>query len=104
MFWSSYDSEEESPKDKNPAGEVSFYDVDGMAHIYTYKDTITEKLFPYLHIGEPGSIKVCQTDISPIVRKIFVVVSVSCFCVLYALMTSVLNCMFIHYMDCIKHI
>lgn len=54
-------------------GEVSFYDVDGMAHIYTYKDTITEKLFPYLHIGEPGSIKVCQTDISPIVRTIFVV-------------------------------
>uniref|UniRef100_A0A3P9D4Q6 B30.2/SPRY domain-containing protein n=1 Tax=Maylandia zebra TaxID=106582 RepID=A0A3P9D4Q6_9CICH len=51
-------------------GEVSFYDVDGMAHIYTYKDTFAEKLFPYLHIGEPGSIKVCQTDISPIVRKI----------------------------------
>lgn len=48
-------------------------DVDRMAHIYTYNDTFTEKHFPYLHIGEPGSIKVCQTDISPIVRKIFVV-------------------------------
>ncbi|KAL3975389.1 intersectin [Sarotherodon galilaeus] len=46
-------------------GEVSFYDVDGMDHIYTYKDTFTEKLFPYLHIGVTGSIKVCQTDISP---------------------------------------
>ncbi|XP_067427582.1 nuclear factor 7, brain-like [Thunnus thynnus] len=50
-------------------GEVSFYDPEDMTHIYTYKDTFTEKLFPYFHIGPAGGakttdIKICQTEIS----------------------------------------
>uniref|UniRef100_A0A671U8V0 Uncharacterized protein n=1 Tax=Sparus aurata TaxID=8175 RepID=A0A671U8V0_SPAAU len=32
-------------------GEVSFYDPEDMTHIYTYRDTFTEKLFPYFSIG-----------------------------------------------------
>ncbi|KAL3975381.1 cadherin-related family member 2 [Sarotherodon galilaeus] len=47
-------------------GEVSFYDPEDMTHIYTYRDTFTEKLFPYFSIGEGGDaktsdIKICQT-------------------------------------------
>ncbi|KAM9360079.1 nuclear factor 7, ovary-like [Symphorus nematophorus] len=50
-------------------GEVSFYDPEDMTHLYTHRDTFTEKLFPYLSIGEAGDaktadIKICQTDIS----------------------------------------
>ncbi|XP_014186703.2 nuclear factor 7, brain-like [Haplochromis burtoni] len=50
-------------------GEVSFYDPEDMTHIYTHRDTFTEKLFPYLGIGEAGDaktsdIKICQTEIS----------------------------------------
>ncbi|XP_030272467.1 nuclear factor 7, brain-like [Sparus aurata] len=50
-------------------GEVSFYDPEDMTHIYTYRDTFTEKLFPYFSIGNAGDaktadIKICQTDIS----------------------------------------
>ncbi|XP_076587138.1 nuclear factor 7, brain-like [Chaetodon auriga] len=50
-------------------GEVSFYDPEDMTHIYTYKDTFTEKLFPYLNIGKAGgaktaAIKMCQSDVS----------------------------------------
>ncbi|KAI3371956.1 hypothetical protein L3Q82_006832 [Scortum barcoo] len=33
-------------------GDVSFYDPEDMTHIYTYRDTFTEKLFPYFYIGE----------------------------------------------------
>ncbi|XP_030271965.1 nuclear factor 7, brain-like [Sparus aurata] len=50
-------------------GEVSFYDPEDMTHIYTHRDTFTEKLFPYFNIGNAGDaetaeIKICQTDIS----------------------------------------
>ncbi|KAL3975378.1 hypothetical protein ACER0C_021264 [Sarotherodon galilaeus] len=49
-------------------GEVSFYDPEDMTHIYTYRDTFTEKLFPYFHIWKAGNaktsdIKICQTEI-----------------------------------------
>ncbi|KAI3371959.1 hypothetical protein L3Q82_006830 [Scortum barcoo] len=33
-------------------GDVSFYDPEDMTHIYTYRDTFTEKLFPYFSILE----------------------------------------------------
>ncbi|KAM4616646.1 zinc-binding protein A33-like [Polymixia lowei] len=50
-------------------GEVSFYDPEDMTHIYTHKDTFTEKLYPYFYIGESGDaktidIKVCQAEAS----------------------------------------
>ncbi|XP_075960642.1 nuclear factor 7, brain-like [Anarhichas minor] len=50
-------------------GDVSFYDPEDMTHIYTHRDTFTEKLFPYIDIGKSGDaktadIKMCQTDIS----------------------------------------
>ncbi|CAI5649399.1 unnamed protein product [Oreochromis niloticus] len=49
-------------------GEVSFYDPEDMTHIYTYRDTFTEKLFPYFSVGEAedaktSDIKICQTEI-----------------------------------------
>ncbi|XP_059192472.1 nuclear factor 7, brain-like [Centropristis striata] len=52
-------------------GEVSFYDPeDKMTHIYTHRDTFTEKLFPCFSIGPAGDaktadIKICPTDFSP---------------------------------------
>ncbi|XP_068577149.1 nuclear factor 7, brain-like [Cebidichthys violaceus] len=50
-------------------GDVSFYNPEDMTHIYTYRDTFTEKLFPWFSIGKSGDaktadIKMCQTDIS----------------------------------------
>ncbi|XP_075961032.1 nuclear factor 7, brain-like [Anarhichas minor] len=50
-------------------GDVSFYDPEDMTHIYTLRDTFTEKLFPWFCIGKSGDaktadIKMCQTDIS----------------------------------------
>ncbi|XP_041793716.1 zinc-binding protein A33-like [Chelmon rostratus] len=50
-------------------GKVSFYDPEDMTHIYTHRDTFTEKLFPYFNIGAAGDaktadIKICQTDVS----------------------------------------
>ncbi|XP_062274232.1 zinc-binding protein A33-like [Scomber scombrus] len=50
-------------------GEVSFYDPEDETHIYAYRDTFTEKLFPYFGIGKSGDakttdIKICQTEIS----------------------------------------
>uniref|UniRef100_A0A3P8R211 Nuclear factor 7, brain-like n=1 Tax=Astatotilapia calliptera TaxID=8154 RepID=A0A3P8R211_ASTCA len=49
-------------------GEVSFYEPKDMTHIYTHRDTFTEKLFPYFNIGNAGDaktseIKICQTEI-----------------------------------------
>nr|XP_004555857.1 zinc-binding protein A33-like [Maylandia zebra] len=49
-------------------GEVSFYHPEDMTHIYTYRDTFTEKLFPYFSIGKAGNakssdIKIRQTEI-----------------------------------------
>ncbi|XP_037338212.2 zinc-binding protein A33-like [Pungitius pungitius] len=50
-------------------GEVSFYDPEDKTHIYTHRDTFTEKLFPWFGIGKSGDakttdIKICQTDVS----------------------------------------
>ncbi|XP_018524868.1 nuclear factor 7, brain [Lates calcarifer] len=50
-------------------GEVSFYNAEDMTHIYTHRDTFTEKLFPYFGIGKAGDakttdIKISQTEIS----------------------------------------
>ncbi|XP_014876481.1 nuclear factor 7, brain-like [Poecilia latipinna] len=47
-------------------GDVSFYDSEDMTHIYTHRDTFTEKLFPYFNIGPAGDaktsgIKICET-------------------------------------------
>ncbi|XP_034061654.1 nuclear factor 7, brain-like [Gymnodraco acuticeps] len=49
-------------------GEVSFYGPEDMTHIYTLRDTFTEKLFPYFSIGPAGDaktahIKICQSEI-----------------------------------------
>ncbi|TKS79172.1 Nuclear factor 7, ovary [Collichthys lucidus] len=33
-------------------GEVSFYVPEDMTHIYTHRDTFTEKLFPYFSVGQ----------------------------------------------------
>uniref|UniRef100_A0A8C7CKH9 Uncharacterized protein n=2 Tax=Oncorhynchus kisutch TaxID=8019 RepID=A0A8C7CKH9_ONCKI len=33
-------------------GEVSFYDSKNMTHIYTFRDTFTERLYPYFFIGK----------------------------------------------------
>ncbi|XP_023257055.1 zinc-binding protein A33-like, partial [Seriola lalandi dorsalis] len=51
------------------SGEVSFYVPEDMTHIYTYKETFTEKLFPYFSIAKSGDtrtsdIKLCHTEIS----------------------------------------
>ncbi|XP_065327884.1 nuclear factor 7, brain-like [Pelmatolapia mariae] len=48
-------------------GEVSFFDPEDKTLICTYRDTFTEKLFPYFCFGEDGGlqtsdIKICQTD------------------------------------------
>ncbi|KAL6114843.1 uncharacterized protein ACO6RY_05516 [Pungitius sinensis] len=50
-------------------GEVYFYDPEDKTHIYTHRDTFTEKLFPWFYIGKSGDaktteIKICQTDVS----------------------------------------
>ncbi|XP_042277953.1 zinc-binding protein A33-like [Thunnus maccoyii] len=56
-------------------GQVSFYDPEDKTHIYTHRDTFTEKLFPYFSIGEAGDAKttditICQTEISVMFRKV----------------------------------
>ncbi|XP_071374976.1 zinc-binding protein A33-like [Centroberyx affinis] len=50
-------------------GELSFYDSEDKTHIYTHRDTFTEKLYPYFSIGKAGDaetidIKVCQAEAS----------------------------------------
>ncbi|XP_050930981.1 nuclear factor 7, brain-like isoform X1 [Lates calcarifer] len=50
-------------------GEVSFYNPEDKTHIYTHRDTFTEKLFPYFSLGKAGDakttdIKISQTEIS----------------------------------------
>ncbi|MEQ2256827.1 hypothetical protein ILYODFUR_028071, partial [Ilyodon furcidens] len=50
-------------------GKVSFYDSEDMTHIYTHKDTFTEKLFPFFGVSsaadaKTSDLKICQTEIS----------------------------------------
>uniref|UniRef100_UPI003AAEFD8E nuclear factor 7, ovary-like n=1 Tax=Centroberyx gerrardi TaxID=166262 RepID=UPI003AAEFD8E len=50
-------------------GELSFYDSENKTHIYTYRDTFTEKLYPYFSVAkaddaETIDIKVCQAKTS----------------------------------------
>ncbi|XP_034142608.1 zinc-binding protein A33 [Esox lucius] len=50
-------------------GEVSFYDSKDLTLIHTHRDTFTERMFPYFHIGKAGdanvpAIKICQSVLS----------------------------------------
>uniref|UniRef100_A0A667WKC2 Nuclear factor 7, brain-like n=1 Tax=Myripristis murdjan TaxID=586833 RepID=A0A667WKC2_9TELE len=54
-------------------GEVSFYDSEDKTHIYTHRDTFTEKLYPYFYVGNAADaktkdIKVLQTEPSVILQ------------------------------------
>uniref|UniRef100_A0AAY5KDP1 B30.2/SPRY domain-containing protein n=1 Tax=Esox lucius TaxID=8010 RepID=A0AAY5KDP1_ESOLU len=54
-------------------GEVSFYDPEDMTHIYTHKDSFTEKLLPYFSIGVAGDaihhdIQIYHSEVSLSVR------------------------------------
>ncbi|KAM4577821.1 nuclear factor 7, brain-like [Fundulus diaphanus] len=44
-------------------GLVSFYNSEDMSHIYTYRDTFTEKLFPYFSVGEAADTKMTEIKI-----------------------------------------
>ncbi|XP_070820647.1 zinc-binding protein A33-like isoform X2 [Chaetodon trifascialis] len=49
-------------------GKVSFYNPEDMTHIYTHKDTFTEKLFPVIDLGpaddaKTAAIKMCHSDV-----------------------------------------
>uniref|UniRef100_UPI003AAA7AE0 nuclear factor 7, ovary-like n=1 Tax=Centroberyx gerrardi TaxID=166262 RepID=UPI003AAA7AE0 len=51
-------------------GELSFYDSEDKTHIYTHRDTFTEKLYPHFGVGKAGDtktidIKVWQAEASP---------------------------------------
>ncbi|XP_024131766.1 nuclear factor 7, ovary-like [Oryzias melastigma] len=46
-------------------GEVSFYNPEDMTHIYTYKDTFTEKLLPYFNVVKSGDAKTSKLQICP---------------------------------------
>ncbi|XP_038869710.1 tripartite motif-containing protein 35-like [Salvelinus namaycush] len=55
-------------------GEVSFYDPKDMTHIYTFRDTFTERLYPYFFIGNGGDagntdIQICQSEVSLTVKS-----------------------------------
>uniref|UniRef100_UPI003AACB17B zinc-binding protein A33-like n=1 Tax=Centroberyx gerrardi TaxID=166262 RepID=UPI003AACB17B len=48
-------------------GELFFYDSEDKTHIYTHRDTFTEKLYPYFNVGKAGDaettdIKVWQAE------------------------------------------
>ncbi|XP_047237769.1 nuclear factor 7, ovary-like [Girardinichthys multiradiatus] len=50
-------------------GEVTFYNSEDMTHIYTHKDTFTEKLFPFFGVfyaayAKTSDLKIYQTKIS----------------------------------------
>ncbi|XP_032435589.1 nuclear factor 7, brain-like [Xiphophorus hellerii] len=49
-------------------GDVSFYDSEDMIHIYSHRDTFTEKLFPFFSVGrfaysKTSDLKICRTKI-----------------------------------------
>ncbi|XP_035760006.1 zinc-binding protein A33-like, partial [Neolamprologus brichardi] len=54
-------------------GEVSFYDPEDATHIYTHRDTFTEKLFPYFCVGEAdvktSDIKICHGEVFVTVKS-----------------------------------
>uniref|UniRef100_A0A3Q2E7R6 B30.2/SPRY domain-containing protein n=1 Tax=Cyprinodon variegatus TaxID=28743 RepID=A0A3Q2E7R6_CYPVA len=45
-------------------GEVSFYDPEDMSHIYTHRDTFTEKLFPYFFVRDAADAKASDIKIN----------------------------------------
>ncbi|XP_049903741.1 zinc-binding protein A33-like [Epinephelus moara] len=50
-------------------GEVSFFNPEDNALIYTHRDTFTEKLLPFFSVGRTGdaktaTVKICQSDVS----------------------------------------
>lgn len=45
-------------------GRVSFYDTDDNSHIYTFKHTISEKVFPYFWVG----CQQCPLTVQPVVE------------------------------------
>ncbi|XP_038146319.1 nuclear factor 7, brain-like [Cyprinodon tularosa] len=44
-------------------GEVSFYDPENISHIYTHRDTFTEKLFPYFYVLKAADAIMLTSDI-----------------------------------------
>uniref|UniRef100_A0A8C6VWU3 Tripartite motif containing 35 n=1 Tax=Nothobranchius furzeri TaxID=105023 RepID=A0A8C6VWU3_NOTFU len=44
-------------------GDVSFYDSEDMSHLYTHRDTFTEKLFPYFFVFQAGAAKTSELKI-----------------------------------------
>uniref|UniRef100_A0A8C9R7L2 Nuclear factor 7, brain-like n=1 Tax=Scleropages formosus TaxID=113540 RepID=A0A8C9R7L2_SCLFO len=52
------------------SGEVSFFNPTDMSHIYTFKDTFTEKLFPYFSpCRNSEALKICPVKVSVTVNK-----------------------------------
>ncbi|XP_069391329.1 E3 ubiquitin-protein ligase TRIM39-like [Paralichthys olivaceus] len=45
-------------------GEVSFSDLDTNKHIHTFRDTFTQKMFPYFHTLDPSSLKLLPVNVS----------------------------------------
>ncbi|KAG7492500.1 hypothetical protein MATL_G00015390 [Megalops atlanticus] len=56
-------------------GKLSFYDPSDMSHIYTFKDTFTERLFPYFSPdvnadgSNPGALQICPVKVSVTVKS-----------------------------------
>ncbi|XP_071208400.1 zinc-binding protein A33-like [Salvelinus alpinus] len=48
-------------------GEVSFYDIIDMTHICTFRDTFTERMYPFFSFGKVGDddsdIQICQSKV-----------------------------------------
>ena len=51
-------------------GEVSFYDPEDMTHIYTHKDTFTDKLYPFFGIGPAGDAETTDIKICPVETRL----------------------------------